>query len=142
MKLFEKIEDKNIIEYIRSWRSNKDHFAELERKISDKNTCTSCGHYGKVQNHSKNGCNSCHTFKGCDSTKFKEERSRIKNEISVRSKAIEDESFPNEVLMNEFLERKDNVAELNLKWKKPDLINFIVSKLMNKTLHYRSLGFL
>lgn len=73
------------------------------------------------------GCLLCKTQRGCDFNKFKLERLDIKNELNMRKKAITDKNFPDEELINEFLDRKDNISELNLKWGKPDLINFIVS---------------
>lgn len=45
----------------------------------------------------------------------------------MRDKALQDPDFPDERLVDEFLRRKDDVRKLNLEWKKPDLINFIVS---------------
>lgn len=44
----------------------------------------------------------------------------------MRYKALQDPSFPNEALVKEFLEKKDNMSCLNLKWKKPDVVKFIV----------------
>lgn len=64
---------------------------------------------------------------GCDFTKFREERLEIKNELSMRSKALATEDFPSEELIKEFLIPKDNVAKLDVKWKQPDLVNFVVS---------------
>ncbi|XP_018564614.1 flap endonuclease GEN [Anoplophora glabripennis] len=125
MKLFEKLSDEETLDRLRSWRLNSDMYEEFENKISDKNMCTSCGHNGKLHRHTKNGCNSCGTTKGCDPFKFKDERLSIKNEINMRNKALQDSSFPNETLIKEFLEKKDNVSQLNLKWKQPNVVNFI-----------------
>lgn len=72
------------------------------------------------------GCKHCNTSKSCDFTKFKEERLNIKNELNIRTKALMDPNFPNEDLINEFLVKKDNVSSLNLKWKQPDMVNFVV----------------
>lgn len=69
----------------------------------------------------------CKTSQGCDSTKFKNERLEIKNELNMRNKALQDPSFPDEDLISEFLGKKSKVSELNLKWRKPDLFNFVVS---------------
>lgn len=73
------------------------------------------------------GCLQCGTRNGCDETVFKEERVRIKNELNMRSKALADPDFPNYNLVKEFLVRKDNVSGFNLKWKQPDMLNFVVS---------------
>lgn len=44
----------------------------------------------------------------------------------MRNKALQDHTFPDESLIKEFLEKKDTVSKLNLKWKQPDMVNFIV----------------
>lgn len=51
----------------------------------------------------------------------------IKNELTVRTKALVDPDFPNEELINEYLIRKDNIKELNLRWRQPNLVSFVVS---------------
>lgn len=73
------------------------------------------------------GCLICKTTKGCENTKFKEERLEIKNELNIRSKALLLPDFPDEELINEFLVRKDNISKLDLRWKQPDLLKFVVS---------------
>lgn len=47
----------------------------------------------------------------------------------MRNKALQDPKFPDQALLNEYLVEKDNVPELKLKWKQPDLISFMVSTL-------------
>lgn len=73
------------------------------------------------------GCKTCQTAKRCDQFKYKEERLRLKNEVAMRSKAMQDPNFPNEGLIKEFLDRKDHVKELELTWKQPNLVQFVVS---------------
>lgn len=48
----------------------------------------------------------------------------------MRNKAMQDQHFPDETLIKEFLHRKDNVKQLDLKWKQPNVVNFLVSTLM------------
>ncbi|KAL3268908.1 hypothetical protein HHI36_007995 [Cryptolaemus montrouzieri] len=67
-------------------------------------------------------CKTCGTSTECDFSKYKEERLYIKNEISVRSKALQDPNFPNKELISEYLTCKDEVSSINLKWTQPDLI--------------------
>ncbi|RZC40192.1 flap endonuclease GEN [Asbolus verrucosus] len=124
LKLFNMVSDEEILDRLRSWRDQNSVYEELEMRISNKNLCTSCGHCGKVQTHTKKGCPACKTSQGCDSN-FKNERLDIKNELNMRSKALMDAEFPDEGLINEFLAKKSNVSKLNLKWRKPDLINFV-----------------
>lgn len=44
----------------------------------------------------------------------------------MRNKALEDPHFPNEELINEYLVKKDNVSELNIIWKQPDMVRLTV----------------
>ncbi|XP_060533504.1 flap endonuclease GEN [Cylas formicarius] len=125
MKFFETVSDDEVLDRLRSWRDDELTYAKYERRLNDKNICTSCGHGGKVQGHSKNGCKSCGTTRGCDPFKYKEERSKMKNEVAIRTKAMQVPNFPDEALIEEYLARKDNVSALNLKWTRPDVANFI-----------------
>lgn len=40
---------------------------------------------------------------------------------------MQDPKFPDENLINEYMVKKDNVSSLDLKWKKPDIVSFVVS---------------
>lgn len=55
LKFFETVPDDEVLERLRSWRTNKNLFDEYEKQLSDKNICSSCGHHGKLQSHTKNG---------------------------------------------------------------------------------------
>lgn len=55
LKLFNKIPDEDILDRIRSWRKKESLYEEFNKKVSDKNICTSCGHSGRVQTHLKSG---------------------------------------------------------------------------------------
>lgn len=44
----------------------------------------------------------------------------------MRNKALKDANFPDENIINEYLVKKDNVLQLDLKWKQPDMVNFVV----------------
>lgn len=55
MKFFEKLSDEETLDRLRSWRLKSDMYESFEKRISDKNICTSCGHHGKIQSHTKNG---------------------------------------------------------------------------------------
>lgn len=127
VKFFERFSDEEVLERLRAWREETVVFERLEREILDKNVCTSCGHVGRVQGHTRRGCGACGTGKGCD-LKYREVRLAVKNELGMRSKALALPDFPSEQLIGEFLVRKDNVASLNLRWKRPDIVNFVVSK--------------
>ena len=50
------------------------------------------------------------------------------NEISIRKKALLVDDFPSQELINEFLCRKDPLpSSLDLKWKQPQILKFVVS---------------
>lgn len=44
----------------------------------------------------------------------------------MRAKALNDPEFPNENLISEFLIRKDKISKLDLEWKKPQMLSFVV----------------
>ncbi|CAH1953569.1 unnamed protein product [Acanthoscelides obtectus] len=125
VKFFDTLSDEETLERLRSWRSKTEFYKDHEEKMAIKNICTSCGHQGKIQFHTKNGCHDCGTKTGCDPFKYKEERIKIKNELNMRSKAMQDPNFPNEELINEFLLKKDHVSKLDVKWNKPDIMAFV-----------------
>jgi flap endonuclease GEN len=57
---------------------------------------------------------------------FREERKYITAELTMRRKALQDENFPSQALMDEFLHRQP-LPELDFNWKQPDIVSFIVS---------------
>lgn len=71
LKFINRYEDEEILDRIRSWRKETEEFKDMERKIADKKICTSCGHKGSVQSHSKSGCVECTTKKGCDFSRYR-----------------------------------------------------------------------
>ncbi|KAJ8953872.1 hypothetical protein NQ314_007188 [Rhamnusium bicolor] len=135
LKLFDQLSDEETLDRLRSWRSKQDVYEKFENQLNNKNICTSCGHQGRIQSHTKNGCNSCGTSKGCDSLKYKVERLSIKNEINIRTKALQDPNFPDENLIKEYLVKKDNILTLNLNEQKEEKITSIedVNELMKNT---------
>lgn len=57
----------------------------------------------------------------------------MKNELQIRSKALQDPEFPNEGIIKEFLIPKDNIEELKQEWSKPDL-SLLTVRLSNNLL--------
>lgn len=54
------------------------------------------------------------------------------NEISLRKKALYDENFPNQELIEEFLIKKDSVpTKLDIEWKQPQVNQFVVNILLH-----------
>lgn len=62
----------------------------------------------------------------------REKRALMLNEISLRKKALHDENFPNQELMEEFLIKKNLVpTKLDIEWKQPQVNQFIVNILLH-----------
>lgn len=63
---------------------------------------------------------------------YREKRLSIKAELALRKKALENEKFPNEEIISEFLSEPACVPSLNFNWKQPNLVKFIkqVGKLL------------
>ncbi|XP_076751571.1 XPG-like endonuclease isoform X2 [Xylocopa sonorina] len=124
MKLFKIATDEDILDRIINWKT--DNTLNLkETELTNPNLCSSCGHSGKVQKHSKSGCIDCGTVTKCNDS-FREERALILNEIALRKKALLVEDFPSQELIDEFLIRKDPVpTKLDIQWRQPQMNKFI-----------------
>ncbi|XP_031842056.1 XPG-like endonuclease isoform X2 [Nomia melanderi] len=124
LKLFKIVEDEDILERIKSWRTDNS-LDQKDVELQNSNLCTSCGHSGKVQKHAKLGCVDCGTIVKCNDS-YREKRTLILNEISLRKKALLLEDFPNQELIDEFLIRKDPVPKkVDLQWKQPEMNKLI-----------------
>ncbi|XP_054006350.1 flap endonuclease GEN-like [Hylaeus anthracinus] len=124
MKLFKIVNDEDILERIKSWRTDNS-LDQKEAELLCPNICSSCGHSGKVQKHVKSGCIDCGTVIKCNDS-YREERALILNEIALRKKALLVEGFPNQELIDEFLIRKDPVpSKIDLQWKQPQMSKLI-----------------
>lgn len=55
LKLFEGISDADILNRLRSWKTNLDHYESLEKHLAGQNICSICGHIGKTLLHNKDG---------------------------------------------------------------------------------------
>ncbi|KAH8402852.1 hypothetical protein KR222_002931 [Zaprionus bogoriensis] len=125
LKLFKMYRESEILEKLRDWRYETEKYSSLELRVDDKNICTNCGHIGRTQSHSKNGCSVCRTHRGCNAELWKEKRLSIKAELALRKKALEHQNFPNEEIISEFLSEPSLVPQLNLNWQQPNLVKFI-----------------
>ncbi|XP_018351110.1 PREDICTED: flap endonuclease GEN isoform X3 [Trachymyrmex septentrionalis] len=129
LKFFKTVKEEDVLQRIQNWRTDT-RLNEAECDLLNPSLCTSCGHPGKLQKHTKSGCADCGTVRKCNDD-FREKRSLILNEISLRKKALYDENFPNQELIDEFLIRKDSIrTKLDIKWKQPQVNKFI--DFMNK----------
>ncbi|XP_076668330.1 XPG-like endonuclease [Andrena cerasifolii] len=124
LKLFKIVNDEGILERIKSWKTDNT-LDQREAEILCSNVCSSCGHSGKVQKHTKSGCVDCGTVIKCNDS-YREKRALILNEITLRKKALLIEDFPNQELLDEFLVRKDSVPKrIDLQWKQPQMNKLI-----------------
>ncbi|XP_043520211.1 flap endonuclease GEN isoform X2 [Frieseomelitta varia] len=124
LKLFKIVNDEDILERIKSWRTDIT-LDYKEAELLSSNLCSSCGHTGRVQKHTKSGCVDCGTTEKC-SDSYKEKRALLLNEIALRKKALLIEDFPNQELIDEFLIRKDPIPmKIDIQWKQPQVNEFI-----------------
>lgn len=57
----------------------------------------------------------------------RDKRLAIKTELQIRKKAISNEDFPPEDIIDEFMRKSNNPKAMNLEWCQPNIIKFIVS---------------
>ncbi|KAJ9582965.1 hypothetical protein L9F63_022691, partial [Diploptera punctata] len=131
LKFLEQLKDDEVLERLKQWRIDP-NYEKLENEyVSLANTCNNCSHSGKLHQHKKTGCLICGLSKGCiqDTQKCHliqkdpEEKKHIFTELSMRRKALQDETFPSEAMINEFLQ-KQPLPNFNLSWKLPDITKF------------------
>lgn len=126
-KFFDAYSNREVLDRIKSWRENDQKYTSLELKVDDKSICVNCGHHGRVQNHTKNGCALCHQHRrGCDASLWKNQRLSIKSELLLRQKALKNDDFPSQAIIDEFLCRPVSLPKLDLNWRQPNLIKFLV----------------
>uniref|UniRef100_A0A182INU8 Flap endonuclease GEN n=1 Tax=Anopheles atroparvus TaxID=41427 RepID=A0A182INU8_ANOAO len=121
-------ENNEILPRIRSWRRTADRLTELEVRAGDKKVCSDCGHAGNLLKHRKSGCMDCRIKVGCDPSRWKQQRANIKAELDIKRKALADPEFPHEPIIEEFLTRPCELPTLDLSWRQPNLVKFIVQK--------------
>lgn len=57
----------------------------------------------------------------------RDKRISIKMELQIRKKCMEVNDFPSQEIIDEFKQAPIVMDNLNLKWKQPDLVKFLVS---------------
>lgn len=57
---------------------------------------------------------------------FRNKRLAIKSELQIRKKAMVDKEFPSQQIIDEFLVRPCTLPKLDLAWKQPNMIKFMV----------------
>lgn len=56
----------------------------------------------------------------------REKRLAIKSELQIRKRAMVDEEFPSQKIIDEFLNRPVTLPKLDLNWKQPSVVKFLV----------------
>lgn len=55
LKFFENVSDEDVLDRLRSWKTDNKLYDEYYKQLNHKNLCTSCGHSGKIHIHTKSG---------------------------------------------------------------------------------------
>lgn len=55
LKFFERVSEKDVLQRMRAWKEDPVKFEQMQRRIADKTVCSSCGHLGSVQAHTRKG---------------------------------------------------------------------------------------
>ncbi|XP_014203647.1 flap endonuclease GEN [Copidosoma floridanum] len=123
LKFFKTVSDSEVLDRMKKWKTNS-VLQRIDDKLADPDTCPNCGHLGK-KTHNRKGCLDCGTTEKCNDS-FKKKCVELSGELAIRKKALMDENFPNQEIIDEFLLRKESVpSSLNLKWRKPNMIKFV-----------------
>lgn len=57
----------------------------------------------------------------------RDQRLAIKAELQIRKKAMQIDNFPSQEVINEFFQEPSDLIELDLRWKQPNLLKFLVN---------------
>ncbi|KAJ6643661.1 Flap endonuclease GEN [Pseudolycoriella hygida] len=136
-KFLNQYSDKDILTRIKTWRSIENKYTSLELKVDDKRYCANCGHFGSAQKHGKSGCSECRMSRGCDASTWKEKRLAIKCELQIRKKAMADQDFPSQKIIDEYMNRPVALPKLDLTWKQPNVVKFL--KFMSHLLQWEEI---
>lgn len=58
---------------------------------------------------------------------FRYKRLAIKTELQIRKKAMLNEDFPSEDIIDEFMQKSNDTNVTDIEWCQPNMIKFIVS---------------
>ncbi|XP_059608669.1 flap endonuclease GEN [Phlebotomus argentipes] len=125
IKLISQYSDAEILQHVQNWRRQEQKFRDLEDRVEDKSVCVNCGHSGRLQSHSKKGCALCGMSSGCDSSLWRDKRLLIRAEVQIRRKALLSDDFPQQDVIDEFLQASVTPRQLNLTWKRPKVLKFV-----------------
>ncbi|XP_069693406.1 flap endonuclease GEN isoform X2 [Periplaneta americana] len=134
MKFLESLKDDEVLNRLKKWRVDPIYMSLENEYQSLDNICSKCTHPGKLQKHAKRGCDLCDTQSDCTETtdehlirKDPEEKKIIIAELTMRRKALKDETFPSQDMIDEFL-HKQPLPDLDITWKQPDISSFLVKE--------------
>ncbi|KAK3913635.1 Flap endonuclease GEN [Frankliniella fusca] len=138
VKFLATLSDSEVFSRFYKWK-NDPIYEQLEQELS-LGICDRCDHVGKKKVHEKNGCNHCGTTKSCylktdlDANKNLEKKRMLKNELNIRKKALQDNNFPSQEVIDEFLTSMEIPRQLPADWCQPNFISFM--KLAEKHMNW------
>ncbi|KAL8606339.1 hypothetical protein ACOMHN_050819 [Nucella lapillus] len=155
----------DVLQRVCSWRDNKDLDSieqEMQRKLTKSTHCTYCQHAGSKVQHRKSGCTICGSTTEClaDSGRectcgyhvAKQGTSPYGVELDIRQKAVQLDSFPDQKLVDEFLddERTFSISKVEVtlaRWNdlvaKVNMTHLeVMSKLIPVLVHMQLYGIL
>lgn len=140
VKFLATLKDAEVFPRFYSWRTDQT-YEQLEKERSC-GVCNHCSHLGKKKQHDKSGCELCGSSKGCyervDSSALihrdPAEQKEIITELNIRRKALQDEHFPSQDVIDEFSSVKLASQAVSIKWLQPNLVGFM--KLADKYLRW------
>ncbi|XP_034233353.1 flap endonuclease GEN [Thrips palmi] len=142
VKFLATLSDAEVFSRFSRWRTDPIYVRrEKERSMG---VCDRCCHIGKKKVHDKSGCELCGTVRSCHISSDPDclinldpdDQKVIINELNIRKKALQDESFPCQDVIDEFcsVEAMPLPEKVSLEWSQPNLIQFM--KLAEKHLRW------
>lgn len=57
---------------------------------------------------------------------FREKRLALKSELQIRKKALHNDEFPSQEIIDEFMQEPIDMTPLQLGWSQPNVVKFVV----------------
>lgn len=142
VKFLATLRDDEVFSRFKKWKTDPIYVRrETERSAG---VCDRCCHIGKKRLHDRSGCELCGTTKSCVMNsdpdclinQNPDVQKLIVNELNIRKKALQDDSFPSQDVIDEFckVEEMPVPEKVPLEWTQPNLIQFM--KLAEKHLRW------
>ncbi|KAJ1523776.1 hypothetical protein ONE63_001609 [Megalurothrips usitatus] len=138
VKFLSTLEDSEVFSRFSNWRRDA-AYDQLEKERTC-GVCDRCCHLGKKRVHDRSGCELCGTSKSCHTNNdpaahaSSDEQKLIIIELNIRKKALQNEDFPSQDVIDEFSCVREVPEHIPLEWLQPNLISFM--KLADKHLKW------